>query len=81
VLNSRNELQLRQPFVADRFLFVTVRLVKRRRGSEGGWRKEPLFKNVLSDLRSVSGGSKDHPTTIHSIGGGWAAIGSAGTDW
>jgi ADP-ribosyl-[dinitrogen reductase] hydrolase len=32
---------------------------------------EETLHAVTKALRSVSGGSKDHPTAIHSIGGGW----------
>jgi ADP-ribosylglycohydrolase len=32
---------------------------------------EETLHAVTKALRLVSGGSKDHPTTIHSIGGGW----------
>ena len=37
-----------------------------------GWDgHEETLHAVTKTLRSASGGSKDHPTTIHSIGGGW----------
>jgi ADP-ribosylglycohydrolase len=32
---------------------------------------EETLQAVTKALRSASSGSKDHPTTIHSIGGGW----------
>jgi ADP-ribosylglycohydrolase/protein-tyrosine phosphatase len=37
-----------------------------------GWEgHEETFHAVAKAFRSVSGGSKDHPMVIHSIGGGW----------
>jgi len=37
-----------------------------------GWEgHEETLHAVTKALRSVSGGPKDHPTAIHSIGGGW----------